>query len=139
MKLILNQEEIHAAIRDYAIKQGLALQDKFIDISLTAGRKENGFTAELEIGDTPVELAQARIILDAAAVASCKVDLPEKELVNVDAMKKATINTADKFADASKEPEVKTEEAEVVTYEADTSGAPSIETNSLFHPALKAE
>lgn len=136
MKLILNQEEIHAAIRDYAIKQGLALQDKFIDISLTAGRKENGFTAELEIGDTPTELIQARVILDTAA---CKAAVAEKELVSVDAMKDATIKTASKAADADKKPEVETEEAEVVTYEADTSGAPAVETNSLFHPALKAE
>lgn len=122
MKLILNQDEIHTAIRDYAIKQGLALSGKWIDISLTAGRKENGFTAELEIGDSPI----------------VKVEEPiARELVDVSEMKRAAIGSASKLV-VEEEPCSAPLEEENPDNESEPETPPP-PTNSLFHPALKAE
>lgn len=123
MKLILNQDEIHTAIRDYAIKQGLALSGKWIDISLTAGRKENGFTAELEIGDSPI----------------VKVEEPiARELVDVSEMKRAAIYSASKLGVVVGEP--CSAPLEEVNPDNDPEPeTPPPPTNSLFHPALKAE
>lgn len=49
MRIMLNQSEIEQALRQYAASQGIDVQGKRVEITLTAGRGANGFYAELNI------------------------------------------------------------------------------------------
>ena len=49
MRITLNQAEIEQALRQYAASQGIDTQGKQVEVSLTAGRGPNGFSAELNI------------------------------------------------------------------------------------------
>ena len=49
MRITLNQAEIEQALRQYAVSQGIDIQGKQVEVSLTAGRGPNGFSAELNI------------------------------------------------------------------------------------------
>jgi len=51
MIINLNQREIEAALKVYLTGQGINLGNKTVDINFTAGRKETGISAELDIGD----------------------------------------------------------------------------------------
>ena len=51
MIINLNQREIEAALRAYISQQGINLSGKQVEINFTAGRKESGISAELDIGD----------------------------------------------------------------------------------------
>lgn len=51
MIINLNQREIEAALKVYLTSQGINLGNKTVDINFTAGRKETGISAELDIGD----------------------------------------------------------------------------------------
>jgi len=48
MKIILIQDEIEDAIRAY-VGSNVNLEDRELDVDLTAGRGGNGFTATIEI------------------------------------------------------------------------------------------
>mgnify|MGYP000382587192 CR=1 FL=1 len=48
----LKQYEIEAALRQYIAQQGININSKTITISFTAGRKESGISAELDIEDS---------------------------------------------------------------------------------------
>ncbi len=56
MRISLKQSEIEAAVQQYIIKQGISLVNKDVKIDFTAGRKEGGLTAEVDIdeNDLPV-------------------------------------------------------------------------------------
>ena len=47
----LKQHEIEAALRQYIAQQGININSKSVTISFTAGRKETGISAELDIED----------------------------------------------------------------------------------------
>lgn len=49
MKMTLNHEEINEAIVDWVAKQGIDLTGKETEIEFTAGRKENGNSAIIDI------------------------------------------------------------------------------------------
>ena len=51
MNVILKQKEIEAALKLYALQQGIQLAGKIVLISFTAGRKDTGISAELDITD----------------------------------------------------------------------------------------
>lgn len=71
MQINLRQPEIEKALRDYIREQGINLYGKEVFISFTAGRKDTGLSAELNIEDIdvspqapaeiPLETAQAKI------------------------------------------------------------------------------
>lgn len=55
MLIQLKESEIKVALQDYIVAQGINLAGKTVDISFTAGRKESGISADLDILDaTPV-------------------------------------------------------------------------------------
>lgn len=51
MQIQLKQNEIVAALTGYLAQQGIAVANKKIDISFTAGRKNAGLTADVSIED----------------------------------------------------------------------------------------
>lgn len=67
MQINLKQTEITEALQQYITQKGIDLRGKTVDIAFTAGRKEGGLTAEINIedqdipgfttGDDPVQLA----------------------------------------------------------------------------------
>lgn len=52
MQIQLNQTEIHTALKDYVIKQGISLQGRSVEIVITSGRRDNnGASADMCISD----------------------------------------------------------------------------------------
>lgn len=51
MQIVLKQSEIEAGLRAYIASQGINLSGRTVGITFTAGRKESGISAELEIND----------------------------------------------------------------------------------------
>ena len=66
----LKQHEIEAALRQYIAQQGININSKSVTISFTAGRKETGISAELDIEDmefsepeTPTCIPQISVVV----------------------------------------------------------------------------
>lgn len=51
MQVSLNQREIEVALKAFVVNQGINLTGKTVEIAFTAGRKESGISAELNIED----------------------------------------------------------------------------------------
>lgn len=51
MQITLKQSEIEVALKNYIVAQGIDLTGKTIEVAFTAGRKEAGISAELDIND----------------------------------------------------------------------------------------
>lgn len=83
MQINLRQPEIEKALRGYIREQGINLYGKEVFISFTAGRKDTGLSAELNIEDIdvpPPPDSNAEIALDTAQ-AKVKALVPEVEEV----------------------------------------------------------
>lgn len=52
MQIQLKQREIEQALKQYIIDQGISLRGKSITIGFTAGRKDGGLTADINIDET---------------------------------------------------------------------------------------
>ena len=72
MQIILKQRAIEKALRLYVANQGINLEGKTLKIDFTAGRKESGMTAEVEILDAEdlAELSTAMVSATAALAAA---------------------------------------------------------------------
>ena len=55
MQITLKQSEIEVALKNYIVVQGINLTGKTIEVAFTAGRKEAGISAELDINDAGTE------------------------------------------------------------------------------------
>ena len=53
MQIILKQKDIEQALALYLRDQGINLTNKNLSVSWTAGRKESGITAEIDIEEIP--------------------------------------------------------------------------------------
>lgn len=53
MQIILKQKDIEQALTLYLRDQGINLTNKSLSVSWTAGRKESGITAEIDIKEIP--------------------------------------------------------------------------------------
>jgi hypothetical protein len=51
MNIIIKQREIEAGIKLYLLQQGIQIKGKTTEISFTAGRKDTGLSAEIEINE----------------------------------------------------------------------------------------
>ena len=54
MLVQLKQNELVAAIKQYLINEGINLDGKVVDVSFTAGRKEAGIYADINIEDNSI-------------------------------------------------------------------------------------
>ncbi len=57
MQITLKQREIEAALTAYIIDQGINLAGKSVEIAFTAGRKEAGIIAEIDIEEKDFAVA----------------------------------------------------------------------------------
>lgn len=73
MTITLNQAAIETALVDYIAKMGITTQGKTTEVSLTAGRKENGYSADVTI-ITGSETAPSGPVI--RSVQSTKVEEP---------------------------------------------------------------
>lgn len=71
MQVKLKQSEIVAALKMYISQQGISLNNKYVEVTFTAGRGDTGITADLDIEDkaeaAPVAKAEAAPSAPAAA------------------------------------------------------------------------
>lgn len=51
MQIQLKQNEIVAAIKQYVAQQGINLSGRRVEVTFTAGRKESGLSADVDITD----------------------------------------------------------------------------------------
>lgn len=54
MQVNLKQSEIEIALKNYVVQQGISLYGKEVSIAFTAGRKESGISAEINIDDADI-------------------------------------------------------------------------------------
>ena len=54
MKIELNDSEIKAAVAVYVATQGVNTEGKEVNVTLRAGRGENGYSAEIEVAASDV-------------------------------------------------------------------------------------
>lgn len=73
MTITLNQAAIETALVDYIAKMGINTQGKTTEVSLTAGRKENGYSADVTI-ITGLEATSSAPVI--RSVQSTKVEEP---------------------------------------------------------------
>jgi hypothetical protein len=79
MQIQLKQNEIVAAITQYVAKQGINLTGRKVEVTFTAGRKESGLSADVDITD--MELPDLAPDVVAPALTVVKSDAPEAEPV----------------------------------------------------------
>ena len=73
MQIIIKQSEIEVAVKNYIAGLGINLAGKDVEVSFTAGRKEDGLSASLDIVDTGSVSTPAvplKAVLEAAAPAA---------------------------------------------------------------------
>ena len=78
MNIILKQKEIEAALKLYALQQGIQLAGKNILISFTAGRKDTGISAELDISDKVDTVSFIDTLIKQQANAIVIPEIPEE-------------------------------------------------------------
>lgn len=99
MLIQLKETEIKAALHDYIVKQGISLVGKLVDISFTAGRKESGISADLDITD--IVETRTSLVLDSSSVGKAAI----AEVAPVDLTTAATDPVAETKADDELAPE----------------------------------
>ena len=70
MQIIIKQSEIEVAVKNYIAGLGINLAGKDVEVSFTAGRKEDGLSASLDIVDTgasSVPVVPLKAVLEATA------------------------------------------------------------------------
>jgi hypothetical protein len=83
MQIHLTQNEITAAVKMFIAQQGISMIGRDVSVDFTAGRKENGLTAEVMIGEVEAVFAEAfdpnQLFLDPVEGATLVVvpDAPE--------------------------------------------------------------
>ena len=99
MQVILKQRDIEQALKQYIAGQGINIKGKTVNIAFTAGRKETGISAELDIDDIPGYMPAAEFLT---------VDAPEVQEAAVaeEASETVTQEVESPFGDAGDAAEV---------------------------------
>lgn len=114
MQIILKQRQIEAALKQYVAAQGINLAGKNVSVEFTAGRKETGLSAEIDIADTedllvatpmrpvvvanqPVSTTAAVTALDAAPEAPAEDAVPDAVVAASEAASSARPATSSLF------------------------------------------
>ena len=66
MRVQLKQDEIKEALKQYIRQQGIQVSGKTVEITFTAGRKDTGLSAEVNISDADIMFQQPLPTLDEA-------------------------------------------------------------------------
>lgn len=75
MQITLKQQEIEVAILQYVAKQGVTVTPNSA-VQMTAGRGENGITADIDLDTGTVNIASKAIVPASAGDTPKEVDLP---------------------------------------------------------------
>jgi hypothetical protein len=78
MLITYKQKEIEAALRLLILQSGIALVGKTVDIAFTAGRKESGLSAEVNIEDDP----SASSVIGGFGLTSAPVQTPVLQVID---------------------------------------------------------
>lgn len=97
MQIQLKQVEIIAALKQYIHQQGISLAGKSVDISFTAGRKDAGLIADINIEDVVIPGTEVGDQVKDAAPVTLTIVKPE------------TAKEADKPLDPVQQTEAKPE------------------------------
>ena len=81
MQVILKQRDIEQALKQYIAGQGINLKGKTVNIAFTAGRKETGISAELDIDDISGYIPAAEDLTKDPEDPVLPVTAPESEVV----------------------------------------------------------
>lgn len=81
MQITLKQRNIEAALKQYIVAQGINLDGKKVSVEFTAGRKESGITAEIDIEDGTDELTTVTLgtVTQLASSEPAQAPAPEPE------------------------------------------------------------
>lgn len=77
MNVIIKQKEIEAGIKLYLLQQGIQLNGKTTEISFTAGRKDSGLSAEIEINDMDGAVSVVDTMIGQQAPVAPVIAVPE--------------------------------------------------------------
>lgn len=83
MTITLNQAAIETALVDYIAKMGINTQGKTTEVSLTAGRKENGYSADVTI-ITGVEVTTSAPVIRSVQATKVEEPVAVQEVEEVD-------------------------------------------------------
>ena len=98
MKVSLKQPEIIAALTLYLAHQGINVQGKDVTVDFTAGRKESGLSAEVNIGEAAPAVKTAPVMRTVGGTASTVPPLPEANEAQAAAQEPATATTGEVVA-----------------------------------------
>lgn len=122
MQVILKQRDIEQALKQYIAGQGINLKGKTVNIAFTAGRKETGISAELDIDDISGYIPAAEdLTKDGGQDPILPVAEPESEVAAASA--EGTV-----ASEATQEAPFDTAVAE----SADSAAEPVVKASSLF-------
>ena len=79
MNIIIKQKEIEAGIKLFLLQQGIQLNGKATEISFTAGRKDSGLSAEIEINEEGDGYAIIDIMIKQQAPVAPVIVVPEAQ------------------------------------------------------------
>ena len=106
MNVTLKQKEIEAALKLYALQQGIQLAGKNVLISFTAGRKDSGISAELDIADKPETVSFIDTLIHQQANAIVIPEIPEALAPVIPPVVTERLGSATVIAEAAKEIDV---------------------------------
>ena len=86
MNIIIKQKEIEAGIKLYLLQQGIQLNGKTTEISFTAGRKDSGMSAEIEINDAEGVTSVVDTMIQQQAPVAPVVVAPDPLIIPVQVM-----------------------------------------------------
>ena len=86
MKIILEHEDINTALVNYVASLGIDLSGKDIVVELTAGRKENGNSAAIEITAKKSVLDTSKMYLHTETIHTLQ-DVPQEEYSDTPSVK----------------------------------------------------
>jgi hypothetical protein len=81
----LKQHEIETALRQYIAQQGININSKSVTVSFTAGRKETGISAELDIEDMEFTTPEATVFIPQISVVEPTDSLINQEIAEAEA------------------------------------------------------
>lgn len=81
MQITLKQRNIETALKQYIVAQGINLDGKKVSVEFTAGRKESGIIAEIDIEDSTDELTPVTLgtVTQLASTEPAQAPAPEPE------------------------------------------------------------
>lgn len=86
MNIIIKQREIEAGIKLYLLQQGIQLNGKTTEISFTAGRKDSGMSAEIEINDAEGVISMVDTMIQQQAPVAPVIAAPDPLIIPVQIM-----------------------------------------------------